>query len=93
MENILSKALREFMNGPLNQLLVNMGGKNGERVESELNKFNRQEPCWVPHGYRESLVRVDRTIRPVYPEWMKDLSFPELEIFGPSEFDIRTLER
>lgn len=52
MDNMLSKALREFMTGPLNQLIVNMGGKNGDMVEAELSKFNRGEPCWSesPHG-------------------------------------------
>lgn len=52
MDNILSKALREFTTGPLNQLLVNMGGKDGDRVEAELSKFNRREPCWSesPNG-------------------------------------------
>jgi hypothetical protein len=47
MENVLSKALREFMSGPLNQLLVNLSGKDGAKWEKELNKFNRKEPCWV----------------------------------------------
>lgn len=46
MEHMLSKALRDFMFGPLNQLLVNLGGEDGARWEAELNKFNRKETCW-----------------------------------------------
>ncbi len=46
MDPILSRALREFTTGPLNQLLVNLGGKDGQLWEEELNKFNRKEPCW-----------------------------------------------
>ncbi len=46
MDTMLSKALREFTTGPLNQLIVNLGGQNGSRWEEELKKFLRKEPCW-----------------------------------------------
>lgn len=49
MEHMLSKALREFMSGPLNQLVVNLGGEDGAMWEEELKKFNRKETCW-PKG-------------------------------------------
>lgn len=45
---MLSKALREFFSGPLHQVLVNLGGEDGEKWEKMLNKFNRKELCWVP---------------------------------------------
>ena len=44
--NMLSKALREFTTGPLNQLIVNLGGQEGDQWEEELKKFLRKEPCW-----------------------------------------------
>ncbi|MEK7669597.1 MAG: hypothetical protein AAB350_03380 [Patescibacteria group bacterium] len=47
MDTMLSKALREFMTGPLKQLIVNLGGEEGYLVEEELKKFNRKEPCWL----------------------------------------------
>lgn len=47
MDTMLSKALRQFLIGPLNQLIVNLGGKNGEQWEEELKKFLRKEPCWI----------------------------------------------
>jgi hypothetical protein len=40
----------------------------------------------------DSIVRVDRTIRPTYPDWKKKVLFPKLENFGPSEFDAAKLE-
>jgi hypothetical protein len=43
---MLSKALREFTTGPLNQLIVNLGGQEGYQWEEELKKFLRKEPCW-----------------------------------------------
>lgn len=46
MDSMLSKALREFLSGPLNQLIVNLGGEDGAVWEAELKKFNRKEPCW-----------------------------------------------
>lgn len=46
MNTVLSKALREFITGPLNQLIVNLGGQEGDQWEGELKKFLRKEPCW-----------------------------------------------
>jgi hypothetical protein len=46
MDHMLSKALREFASGPLNQLLVNLGGKDGDIWEEELKKFLRKQKCW-----------------------------------------------
>lgn len=47
MDNILSKALREFTTGPLNQLIVNLGGHDGDQWEQQLKRFLRKEPCWI----------------------------------------------
>ena len=46
MNTTLSKALCEFTTGPLNQLIVNLGGHDGEQWEEELKKFLHKEPCW-----------------------------------------------
>ena len=47
MDSMLSKALREFTAGPLNQLIVNIGGQDGSQWEEELKRFLRKEPCWA----------------------------------------------
>ncbi len=47
MDTMLSRALREFTTGPLNQLIVNLGGQYGDQWEAELKKFLRKEPCWT----------------------------------------------
>ncbi len=39
------------------------------------------------------LVRIDRTVRPIYPSWVKEILHPELEMVGPAEFDSASLER
>ena len=46
MNTMLSKALREFTTGPLNQLIVNLGGQDGSQWEEEFKRFLRKEPCW-----------------------------------------------
>ena len=46
-EFMLFKALREFTSGLLNQLLVNLAGKDGQIWYEEFKKFLRREPCWV----------------------------------------------
>ncbi len=46
MDTMLSKALREFTTGPLNQLIVNLGGQDGDQWEQQLKQFLRKEPCW-----------------------------------------------
>ena len=40
----------------------------------------------------DTIVRVDRSIRPAYPEWVKDVLHPELELSGPAEFDLAKVE-
>lgn len=36
----------------------------------------------------DTIIRVDRTVRPVYPDWVKDVLHPELETVGPAEYDL-----
>ncbi|OHA92460.1 MAG: hypothetical protein A2665_00535 [Candidatus Zambryskibacteria bacterium RIFCSPHIGHO2_01_FULL_46_30] len=34
------------------------------------------------------IIRVDRSVRPVYPDWMKKVMHSELEGTGPAEYDL-----
>jgi hypothetical protein len=47
MDTMLSKALREFITGPLNQLIVNIGGQDSDQWEQQFKQFLRKEPCWT----------------------------------------------
>jgi len=38
----------------------------------------------------DSVLRIDRTVPPVRPEWMKAPLHPELELKGPAEYDMKT---
>lgn len=40
---------------------------------------------------RGGFIAVDRTIRPLYPEWVKEVIYLELEVAGPESYDVGTL--
>jgi hypothetical protein len=40
-----------------------------------------------------TIIRVDRSVRPVYPEWVKKVMHPELEGTGPAEYDLAKVEQ
>lgn len=40
----------------------------------------------------DTMIRVDRSIRPVYPDWVKVVMHPELEAVGPAEYDLAKVE-
>ena len=45
-----------------------------------------------PELSADPLIRVDRTIRPTYPDWVTKVLHPDLEATGPSEFNVATLD-
>ncbi len=36
------------------------------------------------------IIRVDRSVRPTYPQWVKKVMYPELELTGPAEYNLAT---
>lgn len=46
-----------------------------------------------PEVELDPIIRVDRSIRPSYPDWMKEVMHPELESAGPAEYDISAIEQ
>lgn len=41
-----------------------------------------------PEPVLDTLIRVDRSVKPVYPDRMKKVMCPELEATGPAEYDL-----
>lgn len=41
----------------------------------------------------DSIIRVDRSIPPSYPQWMYEVMHPELERVGPAEYNILAVEQ
>ena len=51
------------------------------------------KPAPEPEVVIDPIIRVDRSIRPSYPDWMKEVMHPELETVGPGEYDITKVEQ
>lgn len=41
----------------------------------------------------DTIIRVDRSIRPIYPDWVQMVMHPEFENTGPAEFDLAEVEQ
>lgn len=41
-----------------------------------------------PEPVLDFTVRVDRSVKPTYPDWFKKLMHPKLELAGPAEYDL-----
>jgi hypothetical protein len=54
-------------------------------------RFNIPEPVSEP--VLDFMVHVDRSVKPIYPEWFKKLEQPELELAGPAEYDLNTVSQ
>ena len=61
------------------------GSGQPETIIPELKRFLRREPCW-PRP--DSVIQVDRTIRPTYPLSVEAVVHNELEKTGPEIYDI-----
>ena len=61
------------------------------RGEAELTLKAKLTP--EPEVVIDPIVRVDRSIRPTYPDWVKTVIHPELEPLGPAEYDITKVEQ
>ena len=61
------------------------------RGEAEL--VIKPKPASVPEVEIDPIIRVDRSIRPSYPHWVKMVMHPELEDKGPAEYDISVVEQ
>jgi hypothetical protein len=94
--------LDEFTYGQLNATVKKIGGKTaverflrGELVIVEaasLAKPKRSSKAKAEPTL-DSIVRADRSIRPVYPDFVKSVMHPEFEKTSPAEFDLSKVEQ
>ncbi len=80
--------------GQIEATVNKLGGMDGLRrfLANELVITERQPPAPKPEVPLDTIVRVDRSIRPSYPDWMKKVMHPELEAKGPAEYDLATIQ-
>lgn len=69
-----------------------LGGVGGAKrfLADELLLVEAPKPEPPPEPVLDFLVRVNRSIKPTYPDWMKKLEHPELECSGPAEYNLQT---
>ncbi len=69
-----------------------LGGKDAIEVRKRIAQALREAPASKVKTPLDTIIRVDRAVRPVYPDWVKKVMHPELEGAGPSEYDLATVE-
>ena len=69
-----------------------LGGVGGAKrfLADELLLVEAPKPEPIPEPVLDFLVRVDRAVKPSYPDWFKKLEHPELECSGPTEYNLQT---
>ena len=81
--------------GQLNAIVKNLGGEEGalKFLRGELVVQPAVIPEPTPEPVLDFIVRVDRSVKPSYPDWMKKLMHPELELAGPAEYDLSKVDQ
>ncbi|MFA6042697.1 MAG: hypothetical protein WCV85_04630 [Patescibacteria group bacterium] len=81
--------------GPMRDLEQKLAGPNGRMWLEALKKFLRGEKKLAPNDATTdkeilvcTLVKVDRSIKPYYSDWMKKVLHPKLESTGLADYDI-----
>lgn len=81
--------------GQLNAIVKNLGGEEGAlkflRGELVVQPVVIPEP--LPEPVLDFIVRVDRSVKPTYPDWMKKVMHPDLELAGPAEYDLSKVDQ
>lgn len=83
--------------GQIEALVNKLGGMDGvaSLLADEMVVTRKEIKVTPPEPEVEldPIIRVDRSIRPSYPDWMKEVMHPELESVGPAEYDISAIEQ
>ncbi len=63
-----------------------------KRIQKFLKGLCPQEVAFAPkeEAPLDTIIHIDRSIRPVYPDWVKTVMHPEFEDTGPIEYDLAT---
>ncbi len=72
-------------------------GRGKDSLETLLEKliaeYKRQNLVPIKKPEIDPIIRVNRSIRPSYPDWVEVIMRPELENTGPAEYDITKTEQ
>ena len=81
--------------GVLFDTINKVGSADGELWRTRFAEVLREgvkRASLLPEAPLDTLVRVDRSIRPVYPDWVKTVMHPELEPTGLVEYDLGAVD-
>lgn len=65
--------------------------KNGKALTKALRSVLIPPAASASEG--GTIIYVDRSLKPSYPDWVKEVIHPELECTGPAEFDLSKVEQ
>ncbi len=81
-----------------------IGSVDWNRVDAQLiidamKKGQIREPLtewlvrkgWETDFVIDPIIRVDRSVKPTYPNWVKKILHPELENVGPAQYDVSSI--
>jgi len=63
------------------------------RGEAELVVKAKPAPIPESEPVIDPVIRVDRSVKPIYPDWVKEVLHPELENIGPAEYDASSIDQ
>ncbi len=89
-KNPTQEHLKQLHDGLLSDLVdAIMAGTmpNRETFRTSIGLSSLQ-PAPEPEVGIDPIIRVDRSVRPSYPDWVMTVMHPELENAGPSEYDV-----
>ncbi|KKP86025.1 hypothetical protein A3B84_01615 [Candidatus Nomurabacteria bacterium RIFCSPHIGHO2_02_FULL_35_13] len=72
----------EYNDSRLNTIVGKIGGDTGALM------FLKDSTS-VSEFFPDFIVQIDRLVKPTYPDWIKELVHPELELLGPAEYDLQ----
>ncbi|MBI2439609.1 MAG: hypothetical protein HYV45_03375 [Candidatus Moranbacteria bacterium] len=81
--------------GVLFDAINKVGSADGELWRTRFAEVLREgvKPVTLsPEAPLDTLIRVDRSVPLVYPNWVKTVMHPELELTGPVEYDLGTID-
>lgn len=61
-------------------------------LHDESDLVPKTKPASESEAEVNTLIRIDRSVKLVYPDWVKQVAHPELEGVGPVEYDMTEVE-
>lgn len=72
--------------GVILDIVNKLGGNNADEHRGRLASALRES-----NAPSDTIVRINRLTAPAYPDWVKKVQHPELELSGPIELDLKAL--